>query len=109
MSASPVRAAALAVCLLAGAVLPARAAGDRELGQYLSSECVACHQVSGRQTEGVPAIVGWPADQFIAVMKAYKNKERENAVMRTIAGRLSASDIEALAAYFGSLPKAAAP
>lgn len=77
--------------------------GDRELGQYLSSECVACHQVSGQQTGGIPAIVGWPDDQFVAVMLAYKSKDRDNEVMRTIAARLSQEDIEALAAYFGSI------
>lgn len=100
----------LAASIIAGGLMAAPALaqpskGDRELGQYLSSECVTCHQLSGKQSEGVPAIVGWPEDQFVAVMRAYKNRERENAVMRTIAGRLSPSDIEALAAYFGSLPK----
>lgn len=101
---------ALALGALAMAPLPtlAQAKGDRELGQYLSSECVTCHQLSGKQTAGVPAIVGWPEEQFVAVMGAYKNRERENAVMRAIAGRLSKSDIEALAAYFGALPKPSA-
>jgi cytochrome c553 len=80
--------------------------GDRELGQYLSAECVSCHQASGRQTAGVPAIVGWPDDQFVAVMLAYKNKERPNEIMRTIAARLSREEIEALAAYFGAKPAA---
>ncbi len=35
------------VLLLAGAAFNAAYAGDRELGQYLSAECVACHQASG--------------------------------------------------------------
>jgi mono/diheme cytochrome c family protein len=30
------------------------------LGQYLSLECVTCHQASGRAVGGVPAIVGRP-------------------------------------------------
>ena len=77
--------------------------GDRELGQYLSSECVTCHQASGQQTGGVPAITGWPDDQFVAVMHSYKNNDRDNQVMRTIAARLSEEDIAALAAYFGEL------
>lgn len=104
-----VLASILAGGLAATPALAQTSKGDRELGQYLSSECVTCHQLSGKQSEGVPAIVGWPEDQFVAVMRAYKNRERENAVMRTIAGRLSQPDIEALAAYFGSLPKPAAP
>ncbi len=90
-----------------GDPLTAGASGDRALGQYLSSECVTCHQISGR-FDGIPPIVGLPEDSFVAIMKEYKNKHRENPVMQTIAGRLSVEEIAALAAYFGSL-KAAPP
>lgn len=85
---------------------PAVAAGDRALGEYLSSECTACHQTSGRQVGGIPAIVGHPSDQFVALMGAYKDKHRENQVMQTIAGRLSQDEIQALAAYYESLKPA---
>lgn len=81
---------------------PAHAA-DAALGEYLSASCVTCHQKSGRVVGGVPAIVGWPSEQFIAVMKSYKNKERDNEVMRSLAAGLSHDDIAALAAYFGQL------
>jgi cytochrome c len=94
---------AVIVLLLAGSAFHSALAGDRELGQYLSAECVACHQVSGTAAGGVPSITGWPEAQFVAVMTAYKNKERDNPVMQTIAGRLAADDIAALAAYFGGL------
>ena len=57
-------------------------------GQYLSGECVTCHQVSG-EDKGIPSIVGWEPEAFIAVMNSYKNKERDNKVMITIAGALS--------------------
>lgn len=86
--------------LAAGLVLDNAAAGDRELGQYLSSECVTCHRLSGPNAQGIPKIAGWPEDQFIAVMNAYKDKQRDNPVMQTIAGRLESGDIAALAAYF---------
>ncbi len=36
-------------------------------------------------------------------MHAYQKGERENAVMRTIAGKFKEDEILALAAYFGSL------
>jgi cytochrome c len=91
------------VLLMAGSAFNAVSAGDRELGQYLSAECVTCHQVSGTVAGGVPSITGWPEAQFVAVMNAYKNKQRDNPVMQTIAGRLAADDIAALAAYFGGL------
>ena len=77
-------------------------AGDRELGQYLSSECVTCHQLSGR-FQGIPPIVGWPETSFVDIMNEYRAKKRENPVMQTIAGKLSQEEIAALAAYFGSL------
>lgn len=96
-----------AFCAIATAQTPPAGPkkGDRELGQYLSSECVTCHQASGQQTGGVPAITGWADDQFIAVMHAYKNRDRDNQVMQAIASRLSEEEIAALAAYFGELKK----
>jgi cytochrome c len=78
------------------------AAGDPALGEYLSSECVTCHQVSGRH-QGIPPIVGWPERNFIEIMDEYRLKRRNNPVMQTIAGKFSADEIAALATYFGSL------
>jgi cytochrome c len=94
---------AVTVCLLASSAFDMAYAGDREMGQYLSAECVACHQASGTTAGGVPSITGWPEAQFIAVMTAYKNRERDNPVMQVVAGRLAADDIAALATYFGGL------
>ncbi len=81
---------------------PGTAAGDRALGEYLSSECVTCHQLSGRY-QGIPPIVGWPEASFIEIMNEYREKRRDNPVMQTIAGKFSNDDIAALAAYFGSV------
>jgi cytochrome c len=98
------RQVALGCVLCAPAAVSAgSASGDKELGAYLSSECVACHQPSGLQVGGVPPIVGWPGDQFIAVMKAYRDGDRENPVMRNVVGRLSDEEIAALAAHFGEM------
>lgn len=99
---SPPKATAAFLVLTAGLVSDA-AAGDRELGQYLSAECVTCHRTSGPVAQGIPRIVGWPEDQFVAVMNAYKEKQRDNPVMQTIAGRLSGDEIAALATFFGKL------
>jgi cytochrome c len=83
--------------------VPAAAQGDKALGEYLSSECVTCHQITGKY-EGIPPIIGWPEATFIAIMDEYRKKKRQNPIMQTIAGRFSADEIAALAAYFGSLP-----
>lgn len=78
------------------------AAGDRTLGEYLSTECVTCHQLSGAY-QGIPPIIGWPEATFVEIMNEYRSKRRSNPVMETIAGRFSSEEIAALAAYFGSL------
>ena len=97
------RLSAMSVSLLLASAYTGALAGDRELGAYLSAECVTCHQISGRETGAVPPITGWPDDHFVAVMNAYKDKHRDNPIMQTIAERLAAAEIEALAAYFGAV------
>lgn len=93
----------LACAILVATTSSSLASGDRALGEYLSSECTTCHQLSGRHEGGIPSIVGWPEDQFVAVMDSYRQKHRENVTMQTIAGRLSPDELAALASYFGSL------
>ena len=93
----------IGLALSAPVPVTAHAAGDRALGQYLSAECTTCHQITGRVTGHIPQIVAWPEDQFIAVMMSYKEKHRENAIMQTIAGKLSDAEIAALATFFGGL------
>lgn len=90
----------MAVALTA---VPAAAQGDKALGEYLSSECVTCHQLSGRQQPGIPAIIGLPETRLTEALNEYKAKKRSNPVMQTIAGKFSDEEIAALAAYFGSL------
>lgn len=76
--------------------------GDAEYGEYLSSECTACHQSAGGD-DGIPSIVLWPEEDFVVAMHAYKNKDRPNPVMQMMAGRLNDEEIAALAAYFATL------
>ena len=94
-----------AVLLTVAPVQKIQAAGDKALGAYLSSECVTCHQASGR-FDGIPSIVGWPEASFVEIMQQYRTRERANPVMQTIAGKLTEEEIAALAAYFGSLKPA---
>lgn len=76
--------------------------GDVAYGEYLSGECTTCHQNSGAD-DGIPGIVGRPAQDFAIAMHQYKNGTREHPVMGMIAGRLSNDEIAALAAYFMGL------
>jgi cytochrome c553 len=82
---------------------PALAAEGQALGRYLALECSSCHQLSGASVGGIPSIVGWPEAQFVAVLDAYRRKEREGQVMQAVAARLSRAEMVALAAYFGTL------
>ncbi len=79
------------------------AGGDKVFGEYLAGECVACHLPSGRQVGGIPAIVGLPEDAFMALMRSYASKERDNQVMQTVSAKFKDDELAALAAYFGSL------
>lgn len=74
-------------------------AGDREYGEYLSSECTTCHKADGSD-DGIPSITGWPAEDFVVAMHAYKVKHRPHPVMQMMASRLSEEEIASLAVYF---------
>ena len=76
--------------------------GDPAYGEYLSNECTTCHRVDGAD-EGIPSITGWPTEDFVVAMHAYKVKLRPHPVMQMMAGRLSDEEIAALAAYFNGL------
>lgn len=76
--------------------------GDPAYGEYLSSECTTCHQLDGSD-QGIPSVTGWPEEDFVVAMHAYKDKLRPHPVMQMMAGRLSNDEIAALAAYFATL------
>jgi cytochrome c553 len=92
-------AAAFGLLALLPASGPAHAAPDIELGRYLSSECVTCHR-SATATSTIPNIYGLAEHTFVEVIKAYRERRLNNAVMQNIASRLKDDEIEALAAYF---------
>jgi cytochrome c len=76
--------------------------GDVEYGAYLSQECKTCHQQSGAN-EGIPGITGWPEEDFVVAMHAYKQKLRPHQVMQSVTQRLADDEIAALAAYFRTI------
>lgn len=81
---------------------PALADGDVAFGEYLSGECVTCHQMSGA-TNGVPSIIGWDEEIFTSVLDEYRNRIRPNEAMQMIAAKLKDDEVAALAAYFKSI------
>jgi len=75
-------------------------------GQHLSQECTGCHRIDGIDN-GIPSIIGWPADTFAQTLGFYQTGKRSNPVMISVATSLNDKQVAALAAYFGSLPKPA--
>lgn len=71
-------------------------------GEHLSSECTSCHRIDGTDN-GIPGIVGWPAEAFVAVLVSYRDGERTNPAMVSVAKSLEEDQMAALAAYFGSI------
>lgn len=93
-----------ALCLftMSGMAEGKKIKGDPAYGEYLSAECVTCHQISGKY-DGIPPIVGWEPQRFWDVMREYQKKERDNKVMQTIAKSLDDEQLAALAVYFASI------
>lgn len=75
--------------------------GDVAYGEYLSSECTACHRDAGG--DDIPSIAGQAPSVFITGLNAYRTGEREHPVMTMVASRLGDEEIAALAAYFEAL------
>ena len=73
--------------------------GDPDYGAYLAGECTTCHHETGGE-QGIPSITGWPIDDFVIALHAYKTGAREHPVMQLVTARLSDEEIAALAAYF---------
>lgn len=74
------------------------------LGKRLSPECTSCHKEDGKN-EGIPSIVGWRTREFVMTMEYYQRGDRRHQVMNSVAQSLDGEQVEALAAYFGSLPR----
>ncbi|MEE9315300.1 MAG: c-type cytochrome [Rhizobiaceae bacterium] len=92
--------------ILVGVVFaaPAYAGGDPEYGEYLSGECVTCHQTNSADAQ-IPSIQGMSEEGLIGILKLYRSKDLDNESMQTVTKRLTDEDIAALAAYFSSLPQ----
>lgn len=96
--------------LAAGLVVQAMALASAQdakqvaYGKHLAQECTGCHRIDGIDN-GIPSIIGWQQETFVATVGFYKRGERNNPVMVSVAGSLDEKQVTALAAYFASLPK----
>lgn len=76
-------------------------------GTRLVPACHSCHGTRGEgKMHGIPALSGQNALYFTQTMQAYASETRANdvySVMRSIARRLTAEEIDELAAYYAGL------
>ncbi|MHA1166139.1 MAG: c-type cytochrome [Alphaproteobacteria bacterium] len=77
------------------------ASEERDYGEYLAGECTSCHRDGSNET--IPPIVGYEVLGFIELMETYRNGERQNQAMVSVAKSLDKEQIKALAVYFASL------
>lgn len=90
-----------------GAVKVSATTNDAKLlsyGRHLSGECSSCHRIDGVDN-GIPSITGWDPEEFVATLIFYRNGERPNPAMVSVAQSMDEPEYRALAAYYGSLPK----
>lgn len=71
-------------------------------GEHLSRECTTCHRLDGIDN-GIPSIIGWDDDQFVATLRFYQEGLRDNAAMVSVAKSLDDEQLRALATYFASI------
>lgn len=106
---SPQHATAALFVFAAGLATPAFAA-DLEAGRArAASICAACHGADGVSVANhIPHLAGQRAAYLESQLKAFKDARRKHDVMGPIAAQLAPTDIVNLAAYFATLPGAAA-
>jgi YVTN family beta-propeller protein len=86
-------------------VSPQIAKGSVDTGSSISSQCTACHGLTGMSPTSARA-AAWPnlAGQryayLVEQLQAFQRDARENPLMSPMARRLSAVDVRNLAAYF---------
>jgi cytochrome c553 len=76
--------------------------GDPKAGEEKAQACAACHGVDNDNPQ-FPRIAGQHADYLLHALKAYKNGDRQNAIMQGQVSGLSVEDMKDLAAYYASL------
>jgi cytochrome c553 len=98
----PIAALAVSPCLGAAAAF-ADDARLKAYGAHLARECTSCHRLDGTDN-GIPSIIGWDAERFVATVRFYQQGLRSNAAMVSVAQSLDEQQVRALATYFSSLP-----
>ena len=76
---------------------------DPDYGEYLAGECQTCHVATS--DGNIPGINGRDAGYIVTALIEYRNNDRDNETMRSVAGALGSEEMAAIAAYYSELPK----
>ena len=83
-------------------------AADPEAGRAKAQVCVACHGEGGNSTDPqIPSLAAQPAQMIATQLYQFREGNRKNEQMSPMAASLSNAEMNDLAAYFSSLPRAA--
>jgi cytochrome subunit of sulfide dehydrogenase len=67
--------------------------------------CSGCHPGSAGVDTPVTRIVGWPAADIEAAMRAYKSGARDGTIMERVAKGFADDEIAAIASWYAAQPK----
>jgi len=77
--------------------------GDVKNGQKKAGACVSCHGKDGNSKVGTyPKIAGQHANYITAQLKAFKNGERDNALMKSMVAKLNEQNMADVAAFYAT-------
>ncbi|SEL87613.1 Cytochrome c553 [Colwellia chukchiensis] len=94
------------VLTLFGINIAVAASGDASAGKTKAATCAACHGANGiGAADNFPNLAGQHADYIVKQLKAFKNGDRNDALMAPMAAGLPEQDMADVAAYFASLPR----
>jgi cytochrome c553 len=89
-----------ALLLLCGTVA---ADGDGDAGKTKSASCAACHGADGNsQNPQWPSLAGQHAKYSVIQLQAFKDGNRQNAMMTPMAAPLSDQDMQDIAAFYAT-------
>lgn len=103
--APPSCAAVAAALLIVAAYPPPGRAATADAGKAKAAPCETCHGATGiSASQLAPNLAGQKQAYLAKALEEYRDGRRSNAMMRSVASKLSDSDISDLAAYFSRLP-----
>ena len=78
---------------------------DIAAGKAKAEACAGCHGANGEGVGSNPPLAGKSAEDFTKAIAEYKSGARKNAAMKMFSSKLTAQEVENVAAFYASLKK----